>query len=527
MAFRISHLNKKTGVTYVYESVSFWDKEKKQSRNKQVCIGKLDPATKEYIPSKRLQAGVPNAVSAPTNEDHLPSKVTATIVGPSIILDAFAKRLGLEKLLKAAFPDSYRQILSMAYYLTAQGGALSQCEGWTKTHDHPSKTPLVSQRISEILASISTNDKQTFLSLWMNKIVEDEYLCYDITSISSYATLNDYIRYGHTRDKEKLPQLNLAMLFGEKSGLPAYYHRVPGNITDVRTIHNLLASFKALEIKSLHYILDKGFYSKKNVDELVARKDHFTLSVPLNNLWVQRAIDDIIDTIHGPEGYKMIDDEVLYTHSRLFPWGEEHRRCYLHLYYNAHMKADAVDQFSKELLGYKEELESGNLRPEHKEMYDSFFVITTTPKRGMNVSYNNDMVNQYIKRYAGFQALLSTRFKDPLEALQVYRDKDIVEKCFDDLKNSLDMKRLRMHSIETVDGRLFVQFIALIFMSALRKEMRATKLIEKYTVRELLLEMDPLTKIRYAGKYGQMLTEITKPQRDILKALNIEPPQAA
>jgi hypothetical protein len=31
-------------------------------------------------------------------------------------------------------------------------------------HDHPSKMPLVSQRISEILASISTSDKQTFLS---------------------------------------------------------------------------------------------------------------------------------------------------------------------------------------------------------------------------------------------------------------------------------------------------------------------------------------------------------------------------
>ncbi|GAB6275525.1 MAG: hypothetical protein SAMD01599839_00650 [Rectinema sp.] len=28
MAFRINHLNKKTGVTYVYEEVSFWDKEK-------------------------------------------------------------------------------------------------------------------------------------------------------------------------------------------------------------------------------------------------------------------------------------------------------------------------------------------------------------------------------------------------------------------------------------------------------------------------------------------------------------------
>jgi len=145
----------------------------------------------------------------------------------------------------------------------------------------------------------------------------------------------------------------------------------------------------------------------------------------------------------------------------------------------------------------------------------------------MKVSYNNDAVQRYIKRYAGFQAIFTTRFKDPVEALRVYRDKDIVEKCFDDLKNSLDMKRLRMHTIETVDGRLFVQFIALIFTSALRREMRRSKLIEKYTVRELLLEMDPLTKIRYAGKYGQILTEITKPQREILELLDIVSPVAA
>ena len=40
MAYHVNHVNKKTGVTYVYESVSVWDKERKQSRNKQVCIGK-------------------------------------------------------------------------------------------------------------------------------------------------------------------------------------------------------------------------------------------------------------------------------------------------------------------------------------------------------------------------------------------------------------------------------------------------------------------------------------------------------
>ena len=108
--------------------------------------------------------------------------------------------------------------------------------------------------------------------------------------------------------------------------------------------------------------------------------------------------------------------------------------------------------------------------------------------------------------------------------MQIYRDKDVVEKCFDDLKNQLDMKRLRMHSSATVDGRLFVQFIALIYMSALRREMRKSILIERYTVRELLQEMDTLTKVKYSGKYGHILTEITKPQREILKDLNIALP---
>ncbi|HOQ51335.1 MAG TPA: hypothetical protein PK233_05815 [Candidatus Atribacteria bacterium] len=74
-----------------------------------------------------------------------------------------------------------------------------------------------------------------------------------------------------------------------------------------------------------------------------------------------------------------------------------------------------------------------------------------------------------------------------------------------------------------MDGQLFIQFIVLIYLSALRKKMRDTGLIEKYTVWELLLEMETLTQIRYSGKYGHILTEITKPQRQIMESLGIDP----
>ena len=51
MASIIKKLDKKTGVTYVYESESYWDKEKKQPRSKRKLIGKIDEETGEIVPT--------------------------------------------------------------------------------------------------------------------------------------------------------------------------------------------------------------------------------------------------------------------------------------------------------------------------------------------------------------------------------------------------------------------------------------------------------------------------------------------
>ncbi len=51
MASIIKKLNKQTGVTYVYESESYWDKEKKQPRSRRKLIGKIDEETGEIVPT--------------------------------------------------------------------------------------------------------------------------------------------------------------------------------------------------------------------------------------------------------------------------------------------------------------------------------------------------------------------------------------------------------------------------------------------------------------------------------------------
>ena len=516
MTYRVHHVNKRTGVTYVYEATSYWDKEKNQPRNKQVCIGKLDPETGEFIPSKRLnpeQAAVRDpAVTA-----------TAKIVGPSLLLDQITAELGLDRVLKKIFPETYQQILSMAYCISSKGGPLSHCEAWSKSHIHPYGKVLTSQRISEILRSLGEDEQKSFFKLWGHRILEHDYLCYDITSVSSYGELNEYLKYGYNRDRENLKQINLALLFGQNSQVPIYFNRLPGNISDVSTLRYFLKTFGYLELPKLHLVLDRGFYSRNNVDELLAAKEKFILAVNLQPNWVRKVIDEIRDTIQDPQGYRKLDGEVLYVHSRLYPWGKDHRRCYLHIYYNAHTAAAAADDFTEELLAYKEELEQGLSISGHEEAYKTFFTVSETPVRGRKVSFNNEAINMHRNRYLGFHVLLTNDIKDPVEALRVYRDKDHVEKCFDDLKNQLDMKRLRVHGSPAMDGRLFVQFIALIYMSALRKKMREAGLMDKYTVRELLLEMETLIQVRYSGKYGHILTEVTKPQRQIMKSLEVDP----
>ena len=49
--FIIKQRDKRTGTIYVYESKSYWDKEKQQPRSNRTLIGKIDGETGEIIPT--------------------------------------------------------------------------------------------------------------------------------------------------------------------------------------------------------------------------------------------------------------------------------------------------------------------------------------------------------------------------------------------------------------------------------------------------------------------------------------------
>jgi hypothetical protein len=51
MTATVYQTDKRSGITYAYESVSYWDREKQQSRSKRKLIGRVNAETKEIIHS--------------------------------------------------------------------------------------------------------------------------------------------------------------------------------------------------------------------------------------------------------------------------------------------------------------------------------------------------------------------------------------------------------------------------------------------------------------------------------------------
>lgn len=71
----IKQFDKRTGITYVYDSKSYYDKEKKCSRAKRTLIGKLDPDTGEIIATDGRNKGAKSKSSAANTDIDLTKRI--------------------------------------------------------------------------------------------------------------------------------------------------------------------------------------------------------------------------------------------------------------------------------------------------------------------------------------------------------------------------------------------------------------------------------------------------------------------
>ena len=145
-------------------------------------------------------------------------------------------------------------------------------------------------------------------------------------------------------------------------------------------------------------------------------------------------------------------------------------------------------------------------------------------KNNNKISYkivrNNEEIENAIFRSGSF--ILATNKKDisNIKIIDSYRNRDSVEKDIDSLKNHLDLKRLRSHNKDTANGKLFIKFISLIIYNHISKNIKKEQKLKHNSFKEILLELKKL-KINSFDKKNQFLTEISKKQKLIFKAMNI------
>lgn len=527
--------DKRSGITYAYESISHWDKEKKQSRARRTLIGRVDKITGEIVPTDGRNRKKKDEKLASDNEPKLPSIAHRSFYGATFLLDKIGEKIGVTKDLKQCFPDTYKQVLSIVYYLILEESApLYRFDKWGTLHKHPHGKHLSSQRISDLFSSITEEDKQMFFSLQGKRRCEDEFWAYDTTSLSSYSETLRQVQYGFNKEHDRLPQLNLTLVFGEESNLPFYYRKLAGNIPDSKTVRRLLDELDILGYSKLKLVMDRGFYSEENINDFFKNHIKFLISVKMSLAFIRKELDPVYDVLQGFENYN--DKYGLYCTTVRTVWNysqdrpykgdtlQEERRLYIHYYYNIEKAAEDKMVFDRRLNALKQELEMDNRVPEHEKLYPKYFICKSTPKRGTKATVNEEAITK-AKRYFGFFSLITNETMDAVTALEIYRNKDVVEKAFGNLKERLNMRRNLVSSEKSLDGKLFVQFVALIYLSYIKKQMQVTDLLKKYTLPSLLDKLDVIECFQQPGRTLQV-GEILDEQKRLYHELGVSPPSS-
>ena len=253
---------------------------------------------------------------------------------------------------------------------------------------------------------------------------------------------------------------------------------------------------------------------------------HFLIPVPYSTKAAIKLIRDHSD-IDSHNNTFLLNGNILHCVADKVAVGE--KDYYAYIYLNEKRRTEGRDIFFKKILEIEEKVGETDFKTK-KDMdsflsdnvkgWKSIFKICRHPG-GFKLKRDSQGINDKLERM-GTTILASNRQLEPKSALSLYRRKDRVEKFFDSMKNDMDRKRLRIHSKKTFEGRLFLDFLALIIYSQISKTMMDEDIFKNYTVAELMYEFKKI-KLIGLGEKKTVITEVSKKQRELLEKFKINP----
>jgi transposase len=447
--------------------------------------------------------------------------------GSAHLLDGISEQIGLDKDLSVALGPLALPISSIARYLLVEGSStMARFNRWSRTHAHPLGREMASQRISEMFESVKQTMTERYFRARAHR-ASGQYWFYDTTSISSYSQCIESVRWGRNKDLVPLPQLNVAAVLDARSGLPVWYKDISGNISDVSIVRTLLREAEEIGANRMRLCMDRGFYSKANVDALMGEHMKFLIGLKTSYSYVSSAIEANSEELRSWQHY----DEKRHVFGLAVPhtWKYERvmrsgaveksdKRSYIYLYYEPERVARDEERLAQLLRRLSKELESGCRQEEHESSYVRYF----RQVRGGAYVGRDDVIEAERSRF-GYFALLSNDASLTAEsALSVYRNKDMIEKAFGDIKDRLDFRTPKVENTETLRGKMLCVFVALTLALEVRRRMEVADLDAKYTLHELLDELDYIERYESEGHRPKVIA-VTEKQRDIYAAMGVKP----
>lgn len=497
----------------------------------------------------------------PPNGPDAVKTARAVFTGPSIVFGGIARRYRIDAILLKAFGEgAARDILSLAWYITSEGTALGNSDAWLEHFETPRERPISSQDITRLLDSMGQDGIMTFYREWLASLKKTgDRVLYDLTSISWNGRGIDLANWGHNRDDDNLPQVNYALLCARSTAMPLFAWPLEGSVSDTRTLQNTLQFLDKLGYKPDCLMMDRGFASQENIAYMLRRGYTFLQALRVNAGWIREIIDAGKRERLRPDSMVKVGDRTYYTSTARCQWvvlrrtrkksvteethvylcngarGEKYTTsdegveilfqcpCNVHVLFCQDLVGGQWDRFMENLNDERNRLLADE-KASVKNGFERYFQIEREKyARHRTVEFNIESIEQHRDRYAGHICFITNdrtvaRAED---ALREYSTRDYIEKDFDELKNDLDMKRIRVHTDDRMRSRLLIQFIAEIILREIRVRLRDSEECNKMTRRQISSHIKGIYKIHFKGRYKDVKPELSKSQRIILEALGL------
>ena len=503
---------------YVYHVDSYFRNKKGVPTHKKRSIGKFDAVTGMLIPNQTYYEIYEDQTEIAFQAQPEISYGEVKEIGLIVVIGAIFDALGITEILADVVGNvRLRMIQIVAAYMLLEGNVMQYIDDFCDNTLFDSG--ITDREVSNLFAQLTNAERMSFFKEWVKLHIQNEYIAYDVTSFSTYAKNIDDAEFGYNRDSESLPQINMALYMGQTSLLPMFYVTYSGSIVDKSHLPYMMAYNAELGIENVSFVMDRGFATTDNAEFMRANNYPFVLGAEYRLKAIQQSFLENKQYVLNAENYVL--DEKVYG---LAVKGRFYRiSATLHIFYDPAAVAQQTADFFRKIAVYEGELTQ--LKKQLKKLddvqikkYSKYFVITKE-KDDFSFTRNNKKINEIHARL-GYFFILTNKDLSSQQVISIYRKRDVIEKGFDEIKNGLDMNRLRTHTSETTDGKLFCAFLSLICRLNMQNKLRGFMDEHNFSNERVVRELLKIRAIEVNG-VKRLLNPLTKIQRGILCALGL------